>query len=171
MSGTGAPSRSVGAEPGASGHARRYSALLILGASVLLYRTVALISGGALHVLRSWVVALTFVEMAVDIVTIGGALRWWMTRSAVQEEVPLRAGAIATLLHAFRVFIFVLGRTGPWVDFDVLPEQRASHRDRWTWTQVMFAASMSVLGVIGVFVVRGRRRKSRQSEEGPTARR
>jgi hypothetical protein len=63
------------------------------------------------------------------------------------------------MLHALRVLIFVLGRTGPWVDFDVRPEQRSSHAARWTWDQVYFAATLSVLGVVGVLVIWRLRRR------------
>ena len=65
----------------------------------------------------------------------------------------LRAGAVATLLHVFRVLIFVIGRTVPWIDFDVRPEQRATHSERWTWAQVVFAAAISTFGVVDVLVV------------------
>lgn len=65
----------------------------------------------------------------------------------------------ATFLHAGRVLVFVLGRTGPWVDFDVRPEKRADHRERWTWGQVVFAGVMSVFGVVGALAIwRARRR-------------
>ncbi len=104
-------------------------------------------------VLKRWVVALTVMEMIVDVVSVAAAARWWKSHAPHHARLPLRVGALATLLHAVRVLIFVLGRTGPWVDFDVRPEHRASHGTRWTWGGVVFAGVMAVLGVIGVGVV------------------
>ena len=146
-----APARSRPCGPG----------LLIVGACVLLYRTVALLAGEARTVLKRWVVALTVMEMVVDVVTVVAAARWWRTRAADHARLPLRVGAVATCLHAARVLVFVLGRTGPWVDFDVRPEHRADHRRRWSWAQVVFAGVMSTLGIIGAVTVwRVRRRSS-----------
>ncbi|MDH3683192.1 MAG: hypothetical protein OEV40_24980 [Acidimicrobiia bacterium] len=139
---------------------RRPAALLFGGAGILLYRTVALLAGSGRVVLKPWVVALTFIEMALDCVTMAGSARWWLTRCAGHARLPLRAGVAATLLHAARVSVFVLGRTGPWRDFDVRPEHRADHDERWTWSQVVLASVLSVLGVIGVVVVWWFRRRS-----------
>jgi hypothetical protein len=127
--------------------------LLIGGACVLIYRTIALLAGEARTVLKRWVVALTVLEMFVDVVTVVAAARWWRTRAPGHTRVPLRVGAVATCLHAVRVLVFVLGRTGPWVDFDVRPEHRADHRRRWNWAQVVFAGVMSTLGIIGAVAV------------------
>ena len=98
-------------------------------------------------------IALTYVEMLLDAGTAAGALRWWRSRSRRDAHLPLRTGAAAALLHAVRVLVFVLGRTGPWVDFDVRPEARADHDRRWTWTQVVVAGVLSVMGVIGTGLV------------------
>ncbi len=135
--------------------------LLLLGAGFLLYRTLALVAGGARRVLAPWVVGLTYLEMAIDAVTMTWAARWWRSRSPAHASPALRAGAGATLVHALRVAVFVVGRTGPWVDVDVREEERARHDERWTWAQVVFAGTMSVLGVIGVFVVWITRRRHR----------
>jgi hypothetical protein len=126
--------------------------LLLGGAGILLYRTVALLAR-ARAVLRGWVVGLTIVEMALDLVTMGAAARWLVTRAPRHGRPGMRFGAAATSLHAVRVLVFVLGRTGPWTDFDVRPEHRADHRGRWTWGGVIFAGAMSALGVLGVGVV------------------
>jgi len=133
--------------------------LLIAGAGILLYRTIALLAGGAGRILKRWVVGLTIVEMVVDIFTMVGGARWWVSREPTEASLALRAGAVATLLHALRVAVFVLGRTGPCVDFDVRPEKRATHKERWNWKQVAFAGILSVLGVIGVLVIWLVRRK------------
>ncbi len=137
------PVRSSGVGPG----------LLVAGAGVLLYRTIALLAGEARAVLKSWVVALTVIEMIVDFVTVLGAVRWWRSRTPRHARLPLRVAAAATLLHSVRVLVFVVGRTGPWVDFDVRREHRADHRERWRWAEVVFAGVMSAFGVIGVVVV------------------
>lgn len=131
--------------------------LLFGGAAVLAYRTVALAAGEARAVLKRWVMALTFVEMVVDALTMIASMRWWVSRSPADARFPLRAGAAAALLHAARVLVFVVGRTGPWRDFDVRPEHRAEHDDRWSWTEVIFAGTTSILGVIGVFVIWSKR--------------
>lgn len=135
--------------------------LLIAGACVLLYRTVALLAGEARAVLKRWVVALTVIEMIVDVVTVIAAARWWRTRAPAHSRLPMRAGAVATVVHAGRVLVFVLGRTGPLADFDVRPERRADHRERWSWAQVVVAGVLSTLGLIGVVAIwRVRRRSS-----------
>jgi hypothetical protein len=59
-----------------------------------------------------------------------------------------------------RVLIFVMGRVGPWIDFDVRPEHRALHSTRWTWFDVYFASALTVLGLIGVFVIWTSRRRA-----------
>jgi len=139
---------------------RLYSSLLALGACILLARTVVMLAQGALMVLVPWVSSLLLAESLLDVTTLLGSVRWWVREEATRERFALRAGAAATLLHAVRVLIFVLGRTGPWVDFDVRPEQRALHAGRWNWGQLYFAAVLSVLGVIGVVMIwRWRRRR------------
>lgn len=83
MAGSATPVRTSGVGP----------SLLIAGAGVLLYRTIALLAGGARAVLKSWVVALTFIEMIVDIVTVLGAARWWRSRTPRHARLPLRVAA------------------------------------------------------------------------------
>ena len=144
----------------------RLSALLFVGSNILLFRTIALLNSGAHRVLQPWVVALTYLEMAVDVVTAMGAARWWLSGSEAHAHLPLRAGAAVTFLHAFRVLVFVVGRTGPWANFDVRPAERPKHRERWTWAQVVFAGSMAVLGIAGVFVIRAIRANSRMLSQG-----
>ncbi len=147
--------------PAPVGSSRVGPGLLFAGAGVLLYRTIALLAGGARAVLKGWVLALNVLEMLVDIATMAAAIRWWRSRAPRDAQLPLRIGAVATLLHAVRVLVFVLGRTGPWVDFDVRPEQRADHDERWTWTEVVFAGVMSILGVVGAVIVWCVRRRTR----------
>lgn len=132
---------------------RRYAGLLALGATILLYRTVTMVVEGALAILTAWVGALTVLELVIDLVTLVAALRWASSRAAAHGAVALRWGAAATILHALRVLIFALGRAPAWLNFDVRPAHRAAHAARWTWGQVYFASTLSVLGVIGVLVI------------------
>lgn len=132
---------------------RLYATLLILGAGILLFRTVSMLSQGAVHVLVAWVFALLILEMIIDAACIVSSAAWWKTKNTRHAKIPLKLGAAAAIMHAFRVLLFLLGRTGPWTDFDVRPEQRIMHGERWSWGEVYFASIMSVLGVIGVIVI------------------
>jgi hypothetical protein len=132
---------------------RIYASLLILGACLLLFRTIMMLSQGALGVLVLWVSILLIAELLIDTGCIVSSVGWLRANDATKAGIPLRFGAAAAILHAARVLIFVLGRVGPWIDFDVRPEHRALHSVRWSWGWLYFAAIMSVLGVIGVIVI------------------
>lgn len=157
--------------------ARLWASLLILGASILLYRTIAMLTGGAMSILVPWVAATVPVEAMMDAAELYFAGRWWLTRSPRDAGVPLRLGAAIAVFHALRVLVFVLGRTGPWLDFDVRPERQAAHAASWSWTGVYVAAILSVLGVLVVLALawlRGRRRpcwKSTGTQDSTAARR
>lgn len=141
---------------------RIYAILLALGASILLYRTLSMITQDALNFLVWWVGGLLILEMLIDSSCLTFCLRWLIYPE--KEVVALRLAAAATILHAIRVLIFVLGRTGPWFDFDVIPSERAMHPERWTWGQVWFASILSVLGVIAViWIWRSRMKRKRIS--------
>ncbi len=134
----------------------RLGAVLVGGGiSILLVRAAVLI-GGSRRVLKRWVVDLAAVELVLDVATLVASIRWWSTGRQHDRHVPLRLAAGAIVLHAGRVLIFVLGRLRPFKDFDVRPDRRDGHEQRWNWGQVWFAAVMSVLGVVGVLVVRRR---------------
>ncbi|MFC1957040.1 hypothetical protein ACFLVY_01955 [Chloroflexota bacterium] len=131
---------------------RIYALLLILGASILLFRTLRLLFfEQGLEILVLWVIILTIVESAIDISCIVGSLRWFISNDESKATFALRLGAAAAIFHAIRVLIYVLGRTGPWFNFDVKPEYHSSYSFEWFW--VWFAAVLSVLGVIGVIVI------------------
>jgi hypothetical protein len=100
---------------------RLYASLLILGSGVLLYRTIRLLSGDALNIFVLWVSVLLIVEMFIDLACLLSSVRWLISNDQSKESLSLRMGAAAALLHAFRVLIFVFGRTGPWINFDVRP--------------------------------------------------
>ena len=121
-----------------------------------------MISLGNFEIFMPWVSVLLVAEMLIDLTCLLACIRWWIANDASKDSLPLRLGAAAAILHALRVMVFVLGRTGPWINFDVRPEHQALHDTRWTWGEVYFAATMSVLGVVGVLVIwwlRQRRRK------------
>ena len=132
---------------------RIYASLLALGASILLSRTITMLSQGALNILVLWVSILLIAELLIDLSCLISSVFWWIKNDKNKAIIPLRLGAAAAILHAIRVLVFVLGRVGPWIDFDVRPEQREMHFTRWTWTEVYFAAALSVLGIIGVIVI------------------
>ena len=139
---------------------RIYAFLLILGASILLFRTLRLMFfEQGLEILVLWVIILTILESIIDFSCIIGSLRWVISDDALKATFALRLGAAAAILHAIRVLIYVLGRTGPWVNFDVKPIYRSSYSFDWFW--VWFAAILSVLGVIGVIVIWRLRRRSK----------
>ena len=144
---------------------RIYASLLALGACVLLFRIIAMLSEGSLDILALWVSVLLIAELLIDAGCLLSSVRWWIANDESKAHVALKIGASAAILHAIRVLIFVLGRIGPWIDFDVRPEQRAVHDSRWTWTGVYFAASLSVLGVIGVIIIWTLIRRARKKQD------
>ena len=133
---------------------RLYASLLALGACILLSRTITMLAQGALTTLVLWVFVLTIAEMLIDLSCLVSSV-FWLTNDSRQKSrrIALRLGASAAILHAVRVAIFVIGRVGPWIDFDVRPEERAMHYTRWNMNEVYFAATLSVLGIIGVIVI------------------
>ncbi|MGD9380541.1 MAG: hypothetical protein PVI51_08240 [candidate division WOR-3 bacterium] len=145
---------------------RLYASLLILGACVVLFRTITMICDGSLAVLVLWVSALLITEFSVDIACLLSSISWWISNDKNKASTPLKLGATAAIVHAVRVLIFVMGRVGPWIDFDVRPEHRALHSTRWTWFGVYFASVLTILGLIGVFVIWTIRRRARGRKTG-----
>ena len=131
---------------------RVYSLLLMSGAFILFYRTVSMIFfENALRILSAWVVLLLFIESIIDSFCILFSIRWFISNDPSDDSIPLRLGASAAVFHAFRVLIYVLGRTGPWVNFDVRPEYRSSYASDNFW--VWFAGILSLMGIVGVVVI------------------
>lgn len=131
---------------------KQYSSLLILGASILLFRTIRLLTvENGWNVLAHWVIVLTLIEMAIDTLCIIFSFHWLIRVSNKSKSISLRLGAIAAIFHAFRVLIYVLGRTSPWINFDLKPQFRASNDVNMFW--VYFAAILSVLGILGVIII------------------
>ena len=79
------------------------------------------------------------------------SIRWFILNERTKATIPSRLGAAASILHAIRVLIYVLGRTGPWLNFDVKPEYQDSYTFEWFWAY--FAAILSIFGVLGVIVI------------------
>ena len=130
---------------------RTYATLVGLGICILLLRTVITLTDGSMTILMPWVSTLLVLEFLLDVGTVLGSAWWWIAGSEARAWLPLRIAAVATILHAFRVLTYVLGRTGPWVDFDRRPVYRDITPPEWTW--VIFAAVLSVLGILGVAIV------------------
>ena len=145
---------------------RVYALLVAGGAGILLGRVLAMLAEGSLTVLVPWVATLLLVEGALDLAWLAGAVRWAVAASAEHARPALRFAAAAILVHAARVLIFVMGRTGPWIDFDVRPEARAAHATRWSWGGVSFAAVMTAMSLVGLVVVWRLRSRGPTSTEG-----
>jgi hypothetical protein len=144
------------AHPATTGIPDRVQAVLTAsGISILLARA-TIIAVGSRSILKRWVIGLAAVELVLDAATVGTSIRWWMTNLRRHRRLPFQLATAATLLHAVRVLVFVLGRFRPLKDFDVRPAHRHGHDRHWTWGQVSFAAVMSSIGVAGVFVLRNR---------------
>lgn len=130
---------------------QHYAAFLFLGACILLALSIHMVSEGALEMLMPWVSLLLMFELAIDLVWLFQAANWWISPDKQKIKKTLNLAAAAIILHAIRVLVFVLGRIGPWIDFDRKPEYRPLQYSEWGW--LYFAGIMSVLGVIGVIVV------------------
>jgi hypothetical protein len=142
---------------------RLYASLLFLGACILLFRTITMIVQGSLGILVLWVSVLLIAELLIDLSCAAFSVVWWIHNDSSKDRIPLRLGAAAAILHAFRVLIFVIGRHGPWVNFDVRPEHQALHYTSWSIGGVYFAAIMSLLGVIGVVIIWQYRRRVKKT--------
>jgi hypothetical protein len=134
--------------------------LLFLGAGFLLFRTISMLSNGALETLVPWVVALLMLELIIDAIALVACLAWAIGGNLEQMLAVIRVTAAVIVVHAVRVGIFVLGRTGPWEDFDVKAAARADHAAHWTWGEVYFAGTMSAISVVALiaFLLYWRRR-------------
>lgn len=132
---------------------RLYAVLMIFGAGILLTRTIIMVSQNAPNILASWVFTLLIIELLIDTACLISSVNWFVSNHSTKSKIPLRLGAAAAIFHALRVLVFVIGRIGPWINFDVRLEQRALHHLTWTWAGLYFATIMSILGVIGVLVI------------------
>lgn len=128
-----------------------YPSSMILGAGILLFRTFRLMFfEDGLVTLAVWVNVLTAIEMIIDMACFLFSIKW-LCISETYKSFSLRLGATAAIIHAFRVIIFVIGRVGPWKDFDLKPEYRGFVGIDIFW--VYFAGILSVLGIAGVIII------------------
>ena len=139
---------------------RTYAALIGIGIWTLLFRTIVMLTDGSLATLMPWGVALLYLEFTLNAATFLTSIWWWIAATERRAVLPLRLAAAAIVLHAVRVLIYVLGRTGPWIDFDWRPESRGITPPNWIW--VILAAVLATLGVVGVVIV-WRLRRNRRS--------
>ena len=124
---------------------RTYAILLSVGACILLYRAFSMLFlGNAFQKLVFWVFSLLVIESLVDLTCLITAIRWALADTKEKALLPLRLGAAATILHAIRVLIYVLGRIGPWHNFD-LKITYASQSGNLFW--IWFASVLSLLGI------------------------
>ena len=142
---------------------RLYACLLLIGASILLSRTIIMIIQGNLRILVPWVSFLLVAELLIDLSCAVFSVIWWISNDVSRDSIPLKLGATAAILHAFRVLVFVIGRLGPWIDFDIKPEQRVLHDTNGEIGWIYFAAIMSILSIIGVVVIWRLRRRTRKT--------
>lgn len=154
-----APQVQVGM-PSASWRTRLPAAGVVAGSGFLLARTIVLMAGGALRLYSGWAAALLAIEFVVDAATVVAGGVWFVTRQAHHRTRALRAVAVMILVHAVRVMVFVLGRTGPWVDFDVRAQRRAEYATTWRWFDVWLAGTGATLSLIVLAVVWRRRRRT-----------
>jgi len=129
--------------------------LMIFGASILLFRTIRLLYfEDGLIILALWTKILTFIEMIIDLLCVFVSFKWLKESDYRFRSISLWLGSIATIFHALRVLIYILGRFGPWKDFDKDPVYRLQGTTNIFW--VLFAGILSVIGVFGVMIIRKR---------------
>jgi hypothetical protein len=145
---------------------RFYAILLAFGAGFLLYRTITMMAEGYLSIFVLWVSVLLIAEFLADLSCLVASVIWGIKNNRPSSYLPLRLGTAVVFLHALRVLVFALGRTGHFYNFDVRPEYHEGHAERWSWTGVYFATTMSILSIVAVFVIWRLRRKSEIKKKG-----
>ncbi|NHF59743.1 hypothetical protein FK220_010345 [Flavobacteriaceae bacterium TP-CH-4] len=91
-----------------------------------------MLSQGTLGILVPWVSALLLREFLIDLACMVACVPWFLSNESNKDGLPLRLGAAAAMIRAFLVVVFVLGRVGPWFDFDVRQQHRYLQYTRWT---------------------------------------
>ncbi|MGB5371416.1 MAG: hypothetical protein WBN18_13385 [Flavobacteriaceae bacterium] len=142
---------------------RLYASLLILGASILLARTIIMLFQGALMTLAPWASFLLIAELLIDLGCILASVFWFRANDPAKERLPLNLAAMAVVLHAFRVLVYVVGRVGPWIDFDINRKRFQSQPVEWSWAQVYLASFLSILGLIGLVIIWGVRVRTKRN--------
>ena len=132
---------------------RLLAGFLLIGGAFLFYRAAFLIWVGHAARYVFWLRGLTFVELALAAVIVATAAIWLAGGSAAWRRRTLQLTAALIVLHALRVAVFALARTGPWIDFDVRPEHRPVDPATWSWVEVWFASGMAGLSLIVLLAV------------------
>ena len=140
---------------------RVWPILLMAGGAILVTRAMVLIGGGSTERFVSWLAFLTWVELALAVAACASAAVWAWRPEPANVTRTLKVAASLTLLHAIRVAVFVVGRIGPFRDFDVRPEWRADHAGTWTWGEVWFAGLAAALSLVVLVAVWRYRRAKR----------
>ncbi len=138
---------------------RTYATVVGLGICILLVRTIIMLTDGSMTTMVAWASALLVVEFLVDVAVVLSAAWWWIGGTAARARLPLRVTVAAVITHAARVAIYILGRTGPWHNFDVRPAFRAEQVAEWHW--VIFAGLMAFLSLVVVAIIWWMRGRSR----------
>ena len=141
---------------------RLYAGLLMLGTFILLLRTLRMVLVEQdFEILVDWVYTLLILEFMLDLGCLLAASRWFVLSKWRYASTALKLGSWLVMLHAFRVLIYVMGRIGPWKNFDVKMEYHHNYTYDGFW--VYFAAVFAALGLIGLVVAwRIWRRKKRK---------
>jgi hypothetical protein len=122
---------------------RLYATLLWLGSSILAFRALSMLYHGSHKILVPSVASTIYIELVFDVLCWVSSFRWILTNKMGST---LRLAAACTVIHAFRVAIFTLGRF--YHDFDVRSDYRDSHGDRWKWWHVYFASILSAVSLV-----------------------
>lgn len=131
---------------------RLYATLLMTATSILVVRTWHMaMEEQHFEILVGWVYGLLIVEFMLTIGCLLAATRWFVLSKWQYASTALKFGVWAVMLHAVRVLVLVLGRTGPWMNFDVRPEYQSVFALDWFW--VYFSVGFSALALIGLYVV------------------
>lgn len=131
---------------------RVYAFIMILGSGFLLFRTIHLMFFDDVFQFYVWGASVLLVaEFLVDLAWLIASIFWLISSQKEKAGMSLKLAAIAIIVHAIRVLIFVIGRTGPRVNLDVRPEYRADYAVEWIW--LYLAGTLSALSVIGLVVV------------------
>ncbi|MBT8320986.1 MAG: hypothetical protein KJO90_04885 [Eudoraea sp.] len=131
---------------------RLYASLLIAATSILLIRSWHMsMEEQNFAVLVGWVYSLLILEFMLTIGCLLAASRWFVLSKWQYASTALKFGVWAVMMHAVRVFILVLGRTGKWQNFDLIPEYHAVFSIDWFW--LYFSVGFALMALIGVYVV------------------
>ena len=143
---------------------RMLASLLILGSAFLLFRTIVMMSQGYLEIFVFWVALLLILEFLIDTGCLLSCAWWLVSEDRKASKLALRITAAVIIVHAVRVLIYVMGRAGPWINFDVRPEYRLLQHTRWSWERVYFAGILSALSLIILLLIWIYKRKRKTHE-------